>query len=75
MSHWLRQTLAIATLFGGGAFMYLWLGVPGAFGYGVGIGAALLSVGLSTGYWIGITEDADILVTKLMQWRKQRLDQ
>lgn len=67
----MRQALALAALFGIGGFVYLWLGLPGFVGFGFGMGAGLVTLGIASGYWIGDPE-ADVLVTKLMEWRKKR---
>ena len=67
----MRQALALAVLFGIGAFVYLWLGLPGFVGFGFGITASVLTVGISVGYWIG-DGDSDVLVTKLMECGKKR---
>ena len=69
----MRQALALAALYGGGIFAYLWLGFPGSAGYALGIGGCLVMLGLASGYWIGADAQADILVTELMTWlRKKR---
>jgi hypothetical protein len=67
----MRQALALAALFGFGGFVYLWLGLPGFVGFGFGIGACVVALGLSSGYWIGDSE-ADKLVTELMRWRREK---
>lgn len=68
----MRQALALMALFGLGGFVYLWLGLPGFVGFGFGITATGLTIGIASGYWVGDAE-ADVLVTKLMDWlREQR---
>lgn len=66
----MRQAFAIAALFGGGLFMYLWLGIPGACGYGFGLTGAGVTLGLASGYWVGFNPDHDKMVTELMRWAK-----
>lgn len=67
----MRQALALAALFGIGGFVYLWLGLPGFAGFGFGITASLVTLGIASGYWIGDAE-ADVLVTKLMEWLREK---
>lgn len=67
----MRQALAVAALVGFGGFIYLWLGLPGFVGFGFGIGACLVVLGIASGYWIGDPE-ADKLVTELMKWLRER---
>ena len=68
----IRQALAIALLFGGIAFIYLWLGVPGAAGAASMITILVCVIGIASGYWIGFDGEADTLVTELMKWLKER---
>ena len=69
----MRQALALAALFGLAVFSYVWLGKFGAAGFGLGITAAVVTLGLASGYWIGFDPKADVMVTELMnrlrQWR------
>lgn len=68
----IRQALAIAVLFGGFGLIYLWLGIPGLAGAGFGMTILFCTLGIASGYWIGMTPDADVLVTELMKWLKDR---
>lgn len=70
--HWVRQTLALAALFGGHGFIYLWLGQTGLLGAFFGMTVAFCTLGLASGYWMGIDTEADQLVTELMKWLKQK---
>ncbi len=58
-------------LIGLGAFVFLWLGLPGFVGFGFGITASGLTIGIASGYWVGDAE-SDILVTKLMDWLREK---
>lgn len=71
MSDWQRQVLAIAALVGGGALAYFWLGINGLCGFGLGVTTALLTLGLASGYWVGVS-DADEMVSELMKWRRSK---
>lgn len=66
----MRQALALAALFGFGCFAFLWLGIPGAARYGLGIIGVIVSLGAASGYWIG-DPVADNMVTELMRWLKE----
>lgn len=68
----IRQAAAIALLFGGCGLIYLWLGIPGLAGAFFGIGIAICTVGLASGYWIGFDSEADRMVTDLMKWLRQK---
>ena len=68
----IRQALAIAVLFGGWGFAYLWLGLHGVAGAMLGNAITLCALGIASGYWVGMTPDADKLVTELMKWLKQK---
>ena len=70
--HWVRQTLALAALFGGHGLIYLWLGQTGLLGAFFGVTISLCTLGLASGYWVGLDTEADQLVTELMKWLKQK---
>lgn len=70
--NWIRQLLALAALFGGMGFIYLWLGVPGLAGAFFGVTITIFTIGIASGYWIGFDGEADRMVTDLMKWLKQK---
>lgn len=65
----MKQMLALAILFGLGGAMYALWGLPAFVGFGFGIGACVLALGISSGYWVGDLE-SDVLVMELMAWRR-----
>ena len=68
----MRQALALVALFGLAVFSYVWLGKYGAAGFGLGITATVLTLGLASGYWVGFDPQADTLVTELMRRLRER---
>jgi hypothetical protein len=65
MSDSARQWLAAAVFFSLWGFMYLWLGVAGACGFGFGLTGFWLMLGLSEGVWIGTGNIGDQMSTEL----------
>lgn len=63
----LRQALGLIVLFGAMAFAYVWLGVPGVAGMGLGLTVFWLCTGIATGYWVGTDATAEAMVTELMR--------
>lgn len=68
----LRQLLAALTLIVGFAFIWLWLGVPGAAGAAFMLSVVWAALGIATGYWIGTDPIAEQMVTELMRRIRER---
>ena len=72
MERVIRQTIALIILFGGIGCLYLWLGVVGTVGAFFGMTILFSVLGVASGYWVGLDSEADMMVTDLMKWLKQK---
>ncbi len=61
-----RQYVAVLMLFAIGFLAYALWGVPGGAGFGFGLVAFWLGIGITSGYWIGTHGPTEQMVIELM---------